>query len=213
MKTIVCFGDSNTWGCPPDPYDPVVVRRLPPSQRWPNVLAAGLGDQAWMVEEGLNGRTTVFDDPIEGQHRNGARALPIVLDSHAPIDLLIIMLGTNDLKSQFGIEAVDSVRGVDTLVRMVRGHHAAKSRPCPRILLLTPAAITAQADPGMWRDGVRKSADHAALLADVAARNGCAHFDVNSVASAGPDGVHLDAPEHRALGEALIAVVRPLLDV
>ena len=93
MKTILCFGDSLTWG-----YDPVGPGRHAHDVRWPSVLEAELGGKARVIAEGLNGRTTVFDDFAAGADRNGARVLPTLLTSHAPLDLVIIMLGTNDMK-------------------------------------------------------------------------------------------------------------------
>lgn len=105
MKTIVCYGDSNTWG-----YDPVTMDRLPITQRWTGVLAQELGAGYRVIEEGLNGRTTVWDDPIEG-YKNGKEYLIPCLETHRPIDLITILLGTNDLKMRFSVSAYfDNVR-------------------------------------------------------------------------------------------------------
>src|SRR3954462_1773041 len=99
MKTIVCFGDSNTWG-----YDPASNGRFGPTNRWTGVLQTALGSDYRVIEEGLNGRTTTVDDPIH-DHRNGRHYLPPCLESHAPFDLVTIMLGTNDLKARFNSSA------------------------------------------------------------------------------------------------------------
>ena len=111
MKTIMCYGDSNTWGCIPlaGPQPP---RRYGPAQRWPGVLRRELGDGYWIVEEGLNGRTTVWDDPLE-PFRSGKELLAPCLMTHEPIDLVIVMLGTNDLKRRFGGARATSRRAPD----------------------------------------------------------------------------------------------------
>lgn len=202
MRTIVCFGDSNTWGCPPFANIAQMPDRIPPEMRWPNVLGRNLGEPAWIVEEGLSGRTTVFDDPIEGIHKNGARTLIPILESHAPMDLLILMLGTNDFKEQFNISAYNSARGMLTLIQMVKGHYAL-SDESPEILVVTPPSLLEAAEPAMWSDGWRRCADHAYYLEQVANRTGCFHFDANRVVRAGIDGVHLEPDMHDALGRAL----------
>ena len=118
VKTIMCYGDSNTWGCIPltGPQPP---RRYGPAQRWPGVLRRELGDGYWIVEEGLNGRTTVWDDPLE-PFRSGKELLVPCLMTHQPIDLVIVMLGTNDLKGRFGVGARDIAAGAGLLLDIVR---------------------------------------------------------------------------------------------
>jgi lysophospholipase L1-like esterase len=210
MNTIVCFGDSNTWGCPPFANIAQTPDRLPPHQRWPNVLGRYLGEDTWIVEEGLSGRTTVFDDPIEGLHKNGMRTIIPVLESHAPLDVLIIMLGGNDFKEQYGISAYNSARGMLTLIQTIKGHYALIDT-CPEILIVTPPAITDLAEPAMWGEGWKKCIDHAYYLEQVANRTGCFHYDANRVAKTGMDGCHLEPEEHEALGRALAEEVRSIL--
>nr|MDQ3302571.1 hydrolase [Actinomycetota bacterium] len=89
MKTVLCYGDSNTWGSNPETGE-----RFAPHVRWPGVLAWELGDGFCVIEEGLPGRTTVRDDPIEGAHKNGRTYLRACLESHKPLDLVTVMLGT-----------------------------------------------------------------------------------------------------------------------
>ncbi|MDB5526354.1 MAG: hypothetical protein JWM58_4117 [Rhizobium sp.] len=202
MKTIVCFGDSNTWGCPPFANIAQTPDRIPPEKRWTNIMGRHLAEDVWIVEEGLSGRTTVFDDQIEGLHKNGARTIIPVLESHAPMDLLIIMLGTNDFKEQFSISSYNSARGMLTLIQLVKGHYAL-SDTSPEILVVTPPKIGVAAEPAMWGDGHRKCIDHAYYLEQVASRTGCFHFDANKVVRAGIDGIHLDPEMHLLLGQAL----------
>src|SRR6185436_143967 len=98
MKTILCFGDSNTWGFIPESITEPFWRRHAPDVRWPGVLARELGSGYSVIEEGLGGRTTVHDDPVMG-NRNGSLHLPPCLESHKPLDLVVLMMGTNYLKS------------------------------------------------------------------------------------------------------------------
>lgn len=210
MATIVCFGDSNTWGCPPYANIAQTPDRIARARRWAQVMEHHLATPAVIIEEGLSGRTTVFDDPIEGIHKNGARTLIPVIESHAPMDLLIMMLGTNDFKDQFSVSAFNSARGMLTLIQMVKGHFALVERG-PEILVVTPPAITEAAEPAIWGDGHRRCRDHAYYLEQVANRTGCFHFDANKVARAGIDGIHLDEPAHEVLGKALAREVSAIL--
>jgi lysophospholipase L1-like esterase len=107
MKTIVCYGDSNTWG-----QDGLTKTRYPMDVRWTGVLRNELGADYWVIEEGLCGRTTVWDDPIEGEWKNGLRYLMPCLESQAPIDLVVLMLGTNDLKNRYAVSAFDIANGL-----------------------------------------------------------------------------------------------------
>lgn len=202
MTTIVCFGDSNTWGCPPYANIAQTPDRIPFERRWAQVMGRSLPMPAQVIEEGLSGRTTVFDDPIEGIHKNGSRTLIPVIESHAPMDLLIIMLGTNDFKDQFSITAFNSARGMLTLIQMVKGHFALVERG-PEVLVVTPPSIGEAAEPAIWGNGHRRCADHAYYLEQVAHRTGCFHYDANKAVHAGIDGIHLDELAHETLGEAL----------
>ncbi len=210
MHTILCYGDSNTWGCPPYSSITQAPERIQHHRRWPNVLGQSLSGRAWIVEEGLSGRTTVFDDPIEGRHKNGERGIVSALESHAPMDLVIIMLGTNDFKVQFNCTAFTSARGILTLIQTIRGHFALAGKG-PEVLIVTPPSITEVAEPAMWKNSAERAVDHAYYLEQVAERTGCFHFDSNSVVKVGPDGVHLDAAAHETLARALAAEVAAIL--
>ncbi|HAA77165.1 TPA: hydrolase [Candidatus Latescibacteria bacterium] len=105
MKTVLCFGESKTWGC-----DPATQDRFPIDIRWTGVVAKTLGSEYRVIEERLNGPTTLWDDPIEG-HRNGQTYLPPCLTSHKPIGLATLMLGTNDLKTRFSVPTSDITHG------------------------------------------------------------------------------------------------------
>lgn len=115
MKTILCYGDSNTWG-----YSPATQDRYGRDERWTGVLRNEIGEGYLVIEKGLGGRTTVWDDPVEGRHKNGETYLLPCLESHQPIDLVIILLGTNDLKRRFCVGAFDIAQGAGGLVRIVQ---------------------------------------------------------------------------------------------
>jgi len=210
MFTILCFGDSNTWGCPPFANIAQTPDRIALNDRWPQVMRHALGPQSWVVEEGLSGRTTVFDDPIEGIHKNGTRTLIPILETHSPLDVVILMLGTNDFKDQLTITAFNSARGVLTLLQMIKGHYALVDRG-PEILIVTPPTVSDKAEPAIWGDAWRRSANHAYYLEQIAQRTGCFHFDANRVVAVGIDGIHIDEAGHHTLGKVLAAEVQRIL--
>jgi lysophospholipase L1-like esterase len=137
MPTIVCYGDSNTYG-----YDAATAGRFPPDVRWPGVLRRELGAEFEVIEEGLNGRTTIWDDPfVDG--RNGRNYLGPCLQSHAPIDVVVIMLGTNDLKAFFRVSAAEIASGAGALVGIVQTSRAGPGGGEPLVLLIAPPPFVA----------------------------------------------------------------------
>lgn len=135
VKTILCYGDSNTWG-----YVPATGQRHPRNVRWPGVLQAALGPDFHVVEEGLNGRTTVLEDPSR-LAKNGLTYLRPCLDSHAPLDLLILMLGTNDLKNRFGLSAADVAVNIAMMLHVVRQGGYLIEGTSPPVLLISPPHV------------------------------------------------------------------------
>jgi lysophospholipase L1-like esterase len=207
-RVLVCFGDSNTHGSPP--WAGTDSRpRFGPDVRWPGVLATALGT-GWRVhEEGLPGRTTVHPDPIEGAHLNGLAALPMVLGTHSPIDTLVIMLGTNDLKARFSVGAADIAASVERLVQAARSFCVSSGRPVPEMLVVAPAPIT---EVGEFREffegGAEKSRRLGPLLRAAALRMGTGFLDAGEhLRTSDVDGIHLDPDAHRALGLAVAAAV------
>lgn len=210
MKTILCYGDSLTWG-----YSADGSGRHAYEDRWPSVLSAGLGDGFNVVAEGLNGRTTAYDDHLADCDRNGARLLPTILQSHYPLDLVIIMLGANDMKPFICGRAIGAKQGMERLVEIVANHAYGFDSKAPNVIVVAPPALcpTKDADfDAMFDGGVAESRKLAALYAEVADAAGCTFFDAGSVARTTPlDGVHLDVANTRAIGEALVPVARRLL--
>lgn len=207
MKTVLCYGDSNTWGA--DPTQPVRFGR---DIRWAGVLRTELGAGYWVIEEGLNGRTTVWEDPIEG-HKNGKAQLPSILVSHHPFDLIIIMLGTNDLKKRFSVPACDIADGAGVLVDIVKQSGCGPNGGAPQVLLMAPppvAKLTGFA--AMFEGADAKSQLFAQEYARVAKLKGCHFFNAGAViVSSDADGIHFDGSEHIKLGHAVAEKVREIL--
>lgn len=210
MKTILCYGDSLTWG-----YNPEGPSRHALTDRWPSVLQAALGGEALVIAEGLNGRTTAFDDHLGSADRNGARLLPTLLTTHSQIDLLILFLGANDMKPWIAGRAVAARQGIQRLVDITRGHAYPLGEAAPEILIVAPPALCETADPdfaAMFKGGIEESRMLASLYADLADQTGCGFYDAGSVARTSPlDGVHLDAAGTRAIGRGLEPVARMML--
>jgi lysophospholipase L1-like esterase len=212
MKSILAFGDSLTWG-----FEAGTFKRHPFEVRWPNALAAGLGGRARVIEEGLNGRTTSYPDHTVNVERNGAKTLPMLLTTHQPLDLLIIMLGTNDLKFVNRCRAFDAALGIENLVQLTRRCEYVEDYTPPDILVVSPPAIGPTADEffnDLWGHAIAESKLLPKHYARVAKELNCHFFDAGSVVSTDPtDGGHLSAAETKKLGQALVPVVKGILEI
>lgn len=215
MKTILAYGDSLTYGASPIPNGP----RHDYEDRWPTALERGLGGRARVIAEGLGGRTTAHDDWFAGADRNGARILPTLLESHSPLDLIIIMLGTNDLKPHLGRTAGEAGRGMGRLVQVIRGHYAGKREKEPAIILMSPPKLVDTDNDDMkghfGGPGFEvRSYDFAIEYKKRADEHGVQFFDAATVATTDPrDGIHLDQANTRAIGEGLVPVVKQILQI
>ncbi len=208
MVEILAFGDSLTWGA-----DPATGLRHPPEFQWPRVLERALGEGFRVHADGLGGRTTCRDDDCGPCPRNGAKALPVALGVHMPLDLVILMLGTNDLKPVHGGKAISAQAGIRRLVEIVDAFPYKPRSAKPKILIVAPPLCgdEASAATATGRE-IAEFRKLAPLYAQVAAAAGCGFFDAASVAEPSPiDGVHLDAPTTAALGRALAGPVAALL--
>jgi len=207
MKTILCYGDSNTWG-----YDPTTKDRFPRDVRWAGVLRQALGEGYLVIEEGLNGRTTVWDDPIEG-YKNGREYLIPCLETHRPLDLVVLFLGVNDLKKRFSVSAFDIATSAGVLVDTIRMSAAGPAGTAPKVLLLAPPPVgklTEFAD--MFEGAGEKSRKLGEQYRRVAAEHGCELLDTSeAIVASDLDGIHFEADEHRKLGQAVAARVRAML--
>jgi lysophospholipase L1-like esterase len=207
MPVILAFGDSNTWGS-----DPATGGRFPYAQRWPTVMQRELGQDFEVIAEGLRGRTTVHNDPIE-PYRSGAEALPLCLMSHAPIDLVILALGCNDLKKRFSVSAFDIAEGAARLIFLARAYGEGPDDGAPKILLIAPpplANLTGYAE--MFEGGTEKSRLLGQRYREIAARERVAFLDAGGVIRCSDlDGIHYEADQHALLGRAAAEAARQAL--
>jgi lysophospholipase L1-like esterase len=217
LKTILCYGDSNTWGTNLQAtIDPGTGKkspnggRLPHGSRWPNILAAGLGSGHHVIEEGLPGRMAHYDDPYE-PCRNGMTYLLPCLLSHQPIDLFILMLGTNNFKARFGLLPSSVARCIQKMVIAVQ--RAELESPNPAVLVISPPLVNEERALKEFAGAGNKSLELGKDLAKVAKQTRVAFFDAKNVDPSPLDGCHLDADGHAKLGALLIPEVKRLLAI
>ena len=207
MRRILCYGDSNTWG-----YEPATGNRFPEDMRWPGVLARELGDDFRVIEEALNGRTTVREDPVE-EYKNGKDYLRPCLESHRPLNLVIIALGVNDLKARFFASASDAADGAGVLVSNAQRSGVRPDGTSPAVLLVAPPPVGHLSELAqMFAGAEKKSKGFSRQYRRVAQKYGCMLLDAGEVVRASDrDGIHLEGGEHRKLGEAVAASVKKIL--
>ena len=218
-KTIMVFGDSITWGwVPKDPIVPTV--RHAEEDRWPEIMAAALGDGFTVVTEGLSGRTTNIEDPDAPGLLNGADYLGSAVMSHEPLDLVIIMLGTNDTKTHLARSPLEIGLGMGELVNIVQEDAGPQwySYEAPAVLVVSPPPLGDEIDPGaaeQFQDGNAKIAQLPAIYAAIVEAAGEHFFDAASVvqkSDVGPDGIHLVVSGNQVLGAAVAEEVRAILE-
>ena len=212
MPTLLTFGDSNTHGtCP------IVAegdyRRLDAETRWPCVTKEALGDKWSLIEEGLPGRTTCFDDPIMGAHMNGWMGLKIALSTHGPIDLLTIMLGTNDCKALFGNSARDILGGISGLLAIAQNAELQSRHGGYKTLLIVPPPIVVTGIfSASFYGADRLSEQLSDLYSEIATHWGIEFFDAGDVIATSPvDGVHFEKEAHQTLGTAVARKITKIL--
>ena len=208
MKRVICYGDSNTWGA-----DPANPGRFDADVRWTGVLAQALGDDYQIIEEGLNGRTTIIDDPVE-PHRNGLTYLVPCIDSHHPFDLIIIMLGTNDLKFRHHRRPADIAQSVALLANTVQDTRFGPEGASPNVLIVCPPPIAKLgALAGIFEGALGKSLELPPYYEWAARWTGSAFLNAGDfIRSSDDDGVHFDRADHSKLGQAIAVKVRELLE-
>jgi len=206
MQSILCYGDSNTFG-----YNPVTGRRLARNERWPGVLEKSLGSAVTIIEEGLNHRTTVWDDPVL-PYVNGKEYLLPCLLSHKPVDLVILMLGSNDMKQRLRLSASDIADGIGVLADMVLKSGAGPDGYSPELLLVTPPRFgRLDRYNEMFLGHREKERVLPALYAGVAADHYCHFFNLADHGRCPDvDGLHMELPQHAETGHLLAEVVRDI---
>lgn len=211
MQHILVYSDSLSWGIIPN-----TRQRLPFAQRWPgvmeNVLVAS-GQRVRVIEDCLNGRRTVWDDPYK-PGRNGLIGLAQRIEIHSPLSLVMLVLGTNDFQSMHEHNAWHSAQGIAALVSAIRNAPIEPGMPVPPVLVVAPPPIRTPKGPiaPKFEGGENKCVGLAAAYEKVCQELGCQFFDSGAVISSSEvDGVHLDAEQHLDLGKALAKVVTPAL--
>ena len=210
-KHILCIGDSNTHGYCADPNDTADHSiRFNEDERWTCLLQKALGDAYLVSEEGLSGRTTVFVDPLH-ESMDALSVIYSLLKSHEPIDLLILMLGTNDTKERFGANAACIGLGMQRLVNKAKSVDCWGDHP-PNILIVCPPPIgRLMDDPGMGKGCAEKAEQLAPYYEAQAKLTGCAFLDANGCEFNPVDHMHLTKHGHRQLAEILTKLVPTLL--
>lgn len=211
-KTVLCFGDSNTWGYVPGED----CERFPSDVRWPGVMQAALGsDDFDVIEEAQNGRMTVWDDPYEtAVSKNGAAHLPVVLESHKPLDLVVVMLGTNDLKNHMTHDAHAIAQAVGVLIDLIAASDAGPQKTAPQVLMVCPAPVSEGHCPfeHLFDTAPAISRQLPAAYREIAELREVAFLNAGDYASCPePDCIHIDAASHAALGQAIADKVRDIL--
>ncbi|ORC31184.1 hydrolase [Marispirochaeta aestuarii] len=208
MARILCFGDSNTWG-----WNPHDKSRYGKETRWTGRLQEMFGTLHEIIEEGLNGRTTTFDDHVSGGGKKGLSYLIPCLETHRPIDLVIMMLGTNDLKLRFSLSAYDIARAMDRLVATVLGSTAGPAGESPQVLLVSPARVGPLSDfKEMFAGAREKSLLLGRHYRQVSLERGCHFLDAAELIESSPvDGIHLEKESHGILAEAFVQKIGQIL--
>jgi lysophospholipase L1-like esterase len=207
-KTLMTFGDSNTHGTPPIEKRGLYAR-YGVGIRWPTVTHAALGADWTLIEAGLPGRTTAQADPTMGAHMNGQIGLRIALESHGPIDVLAIMLGTNDLKAHFGLTPDGVAAGVAGLLAIANSDEYQSRHDGFEVLLICPPSVLEQGPiSDVFYGAAQKSTQLAPIYAGLAAHWGAGFLDAGQhISPSQADGVHFEPDAHITLGHAVAAAI------
>jgi lysophospholipase L1-like esterase len=205
MKHILCFGDSNTWG-----YMSESKLRFNFNSRWTGVLQQTLGNSYRIIEEGLNGRTSVFNDK-DRPYRSGADLLPILMESHAPIDIVVIMLGTNDLKTKYSSTSLQISNNVKSLCQLAMN---CEYNPKAQIILISPShVVKMNKEDSIEFSGAIEKSRGLSLHYKKVAKDLNMHF-VNAaqiVEITGGDGIHWTSQQHRKFGLRMAKTIEKIM--
>lgn len=210
-KRILCYGDSNTRGFVPGSMG---KERFNANGRWTGVLQNFLGTDYEVIEEGLDGRTTAYDDPRPGwEHRNGAEYLHIFLESHKPIDLLIIMLGTTDTKEIMNLTGEQIAEGLEKVVNSAVHFSNDILDSQMEILIISPAVVKEEAEfaSKLFIGATEKCESLAKLYKNIADKFQCFFMDANEYVTVDlEEGVHLGKEAHKELGDKIFNKVKAI---
>ena len=211
MEQILVYSDSLTWGIIPNTRN-----RLPFEKRWPGVFEHCLnasGGNVRVIENCLNGRRTVWDDPFK-HGRNGSHGLAQVIEMYSPLKLVVLMLGTNDFQCTHDNNAWLSAQGTAQLIQIIRQAPIEPGMPEPEIMIIAPPKIVAPKGSiaSKFNGAEKRCVGLSDELAKIADEYGAHYFDTASVTEASiVDGIHLDEDQHKVLGEALARAVSAII--
>ena len=217
MKNILIFGDSNSWGYDYTTFDPAIGagKRLAENERWPGLVRAALGSEYFVIENALNARTSMVDDPYNPL-RLGLNSLRVALDANAPLDLVVIQIGCNELKHAFSLTSGMIAYGAEALVKECQKSYY--GYPVPKVLVIAPSPTHPEIDKMLFGyvfgpDAYQKSLELGPLYRDLAERNGCGfidcadlHFELNTL-----DGLHYSRADHAKLAPVVTAKILEML--
>lgn len=210
MKNILFYGDSNTWG-----FDPATRNRYPYKVRWTSICAGILGADFCCIPSGMNGRTTMFDDPLKGC-RNGLEGIDYALQTHKPLDLIVVMLGTNDLKYT---DAAGCAAGMEQLICKIITANERYNLSSPvfpdgaKVLLISPVLLFENINETGKCDAREESRKLADLYIDIEDRYGLEFLNAANIAEpSDTDRVHLGPEGHRKIGQAVAEKISSIFD-
>lgn len=207
-KRILCYGDSNTrWRVPLW----MGTKRFDSNTRWTGILQKNLGDTYEIIEEWLWGRTTMFDDPrSDFPERNGAKTLPIILESHLPLDYVIIMLGTTDTKEMMHISSEETTEGIKKLIHIVKWYKVLEGTQSPKIILIVPPIVqeTANFASKLFIGATAKMIAFKKTYSELAKKEDIYCIDcTDEILVDREDGVHIDATQHKKLAALIFPYI------
>jgi lysophospholipase L1-like esterase len=209
--TVLCYGDSNTWGQKPDKSG-----RYPADVRWTGILQKNLGDNYYIIEEGLSSRTTDLEYSRK-PGRNGKTYLTPCIASHNPLDLVVIMLGTNDLKIEFDRSIAQIATAISGLIEDIKNNAWDKQKSIPKIIVVSPILIDNLApdfkkfySENYNNESALKSQQLALDLMNIAKSSNCHFLNAATVSRAGSDGVHFDEASHPVLGTLIANYIKQI---
>lgn len=212
MKNILCYGDSNTWGNIAGTLNPNLMlhQRYEYGIRWTSIVQQLLGSNYHIIEAGLNGRSTSFDETkISRPSRNGMAMLPHVMDMHYPLDLVIFMLGTNDVKVEFNASIEQILSGMRKLIKFVKTSNFGPDYKSPQVMLISPAPILRENLPFFDSVSVEKSHKLASQYAQLAIEEKCIFLDAASLVKISlNDGIHIERDSHSILAKEVAEKIK-----
>ncbi len=212
-KRVLCFGDEHTWG-----YDPDNRVRFPEESRWPMVMQSVLGDEYTVIEEGQNGRTIATDDPAEGE-KNGLKYIGPCLESQSPLDVVIIMLGSNDCKRKYAYSSMDIAGEMQIMLEKILAYNRFRCNDSFKVLLVSPPYIgdgirdSWLGDSFDYENAIKLTKELSGWYSQLAGMYGVAFFDAAPhVVASNADSCHLDAENQRKLGRLLAEQVKGICE-